>query len=107
MKSIFSSSRLPVSPKATIQTRNPVHCKESEESRVSNVSTLVVSENLKETLTEQFVSQNDKRSEHKKLFFLSSELNVSQIIDNPKVKLLTQLVGSYGYQNENLLGLPN
>lgn len=69
------SSRLPTSPQSTIHTRNPVQCQESDEQ--SGTSTLV--------------SQHDddnkyaSRNEYRRLFFVPSELNVSQIVDNPKV----------------------
>lgn len=84
------SSRLPSSPQATMQTRNPVQYKESDEqqsSTRSSTSTLV-SQKLAPVLNE---NDSDGRyqtlNEYRRLFFLPSELNVSQIIDNPKVRI--------------------
>lgn len=68
------SSRLPTSP---LQTRNPVQCKESGEQ--SGTSTLVSQRDENED--NKFASRN----EYRRLFFVPSELNVSQIVDNPKV----------------------
>jgi hypothetical protein len=59
-----------------MHTRNPVQCQESDEQ--SGASTLV----------SQHEEQDDKfasRNEYRRLFFVPSELNVSQIVDNPKV----------------------
>ena len=67
------SSRLPVSPQSTLQTRNALQCKDLDEQ--SSLSTLTSQSN------DKFLSQD----EHRRLFFLPSELNVSQIVDNPRV----------------------
>lgn len=71
------SSRLPTSPQSTMHTRNPVQCKESDEQ--SNSNTLVSQRD--EDDENKFASRN----EYRRLFFVPSELNVSQIVDNPKV----------------------
>jgi hypothetical protein len=68
------SSRLPVSPQSTLQTRNALQCKDLDE-QSSSVSTLTSQSN------DKFLSQD----EYRRLFFLPSELNVSQIVDNPRV----------------------
>lgn len=67
------SSRLPVSPQSTLQTRNALQCKDLNEQ--SSLSTLTSQSN------DKFLSQD----EYRRLFFLPSELNVSQIVDNPRV----------------------
>ena len=69
------SSRLPVSPQSTLQTRNALQCKDIDEQ--SSLSTLTSQSN------DKFLSQD----EYRRLFFLPSELNVSQIVDNPRVIL--------------------
>ena len=96
------SSRLPASPQATIQTRNPIQCKESDEQKMSStssVSTVVMSEKVTNTPNNDQkrndmghvsanydqMPDNPSLNEFRRLFFLPSELNVSQIIDNPKV----------------------
>jgi hypothetical protein len=76
------SSRLPTSPQATMQTRNPVQCKESDER--SSTST-VVSVKLNDN------ERNAGLNEYRRLFFLPSELNTSQIIDNPKIQKASAL----------------
>lgn len=68
------SSRLPVSPQSTLQTRNALQCKDLDEQ--SSLSTLT-------SQSDKFLSQD----EYRRLFFLPSELNVSQIVDNPRVFL--------------------
>lgn len=83
------SSRLPASPQATVQTRNPIQYKESDEQ--SSVSTVVASQKAaasqRETLDNMAPKDKEQQSlnEYRRMFFLPSELNVSQIIDNPKV----------------------
>lgn len=90
------SSRLPASPQATIQTRNPIQYKESDEQKSSNssVSTITISQKgfetqraLEDNKDENiFEPQRDQSfNEYRRMFFLPSELTVSQIIDNPKV----------------------
>lgn len=75
---------MPTSPQPTIQTRNPVLCKESDQQSstntlVSQSNTFDKDENFSETLVETL-------NEYRRMFFLPSELNVNQIVDNPKVK---------------------
>lgn len=98
------SSRLPASPQATMQTRNPIQYKESDEQKSSSsnsVSTVVVSPRVTAAVSNnvqqnrQVVDENEQEindresnpslNEYRRMFFLPSELNVSQIIDNPKV----------------------
>ena len=74
------SSRLPVSPQSTMHTRNAMQYKESEVQ--SSASTLVDSE----VIAECDEVKQGKISEMKNLFFMPSELNASQIIDNPKIQ---------------------
>ena len=74
----MKSSRLPTSPQSTMHTRNPVY-KESEEQSLSSTLTSQQQNNPEDTKP-----SNGKES-HRRLFFLNNELNVSQIIDNPKV----------------------
>jgi hypothetical protein len=57
-----------------MRTRNPIHYKESDE-QASLRSTLVIQDDEKST----------KEDELKRLIFTDTELNVSQIVDNPKV----------------------
>lgn len=89
------SSRLPASPQATIQTRNPIQYKESDEQKStgsSSVSTVVLSQKVVTSnpandtgLTVGPRDKDQSLNEYRRMFFLPSELNVSQIIDNPKV----------------------
>jgi hypothetical protein len=57
-----------------MRTRNPIRYEESDE-KTSMRSTLVIQDDEKST----------KEDELKSLFFTDTELNVSQIVDNPKV----------------------
>lgn len=82
------SSRLPSSPQSTMQTRNPVQCKESDQQ--SSTNTLVSQNFDKEEIFLENVSES--LSEYRRLFFLPSELNVSQIIDNPKVNFFIKIL---------------
>ncbi|CAF0783549.1 unnamed protein product [Brachionus calyciflorus] len=76
------SSRLPLSPQPTIQTRNPVECKDSDLNESTNT---LVSQNFdkEEKLTDTMI---ESLNEYRRLFFLPSELNASQIVDNPKIQ---------------------
>lgn len=78
------SSRLPVSPQSTMQTRNALQYKESDavHSASSTTSTLVDSQ----VIAERNEARHNKNNEMRKLFFVPSELNKSQIIDNPKIQ---------------------
>lgn len=72
------SSRLPTSPQSTIQTRTAVHCQESD---LANTLTAV------QATTEDFFA-NEKQSSrngYRGMFFMPSELNMSPIVDNPKI----------------------
>lgn len=90
------SSRLPASPQATIQTRNPIQCKESDEQKSSSSSVSTVVSSQKVVQPSQVTSEtnqldekereNPSLNEYRRMFFLPSELNVSQIIDNPKIQ---------------------
>ena len=71
------SSRLPVSPQSTMQTRNALQCKESDV-QSSSTSTLVGSAQVVET--------KPANNETRQLFFMPSELSASQIVDNPKIQ---------------------
>lgn len=73
---------MPVSPQSTIQTRNPVQYKDSE---LQNSTSTLVSQNFEkdDNLTETFI---DSFNQYRSLFFLPSELTVSQIVDNPKIQ---------------------
>lgn len=66
-----------------MQTRNPVQCKDSDEN--SGTSTLVSQQDDADDT--KFASRN----EYRRLFFVPSELNVSQIVDNPKVDFKFQV----------------
>ena len=97
------SSRLPASPQATVQTRNPIQYKESDEQ--SSVSTVVASQKAtaasqRETLDNMAPKDKEQQSlnEYRRMFFLPSELNVSQIIDNPKV-CFNNPISVYLYNN--------
>lgn len=107
------SSRLPASPQGTMQTRNPIHYKESDEQKSSlsanSVSTVVMSPRAAggvATMTNYQGTEGEMEleggarerenatslNEYRRMFFLPSELNVSQIIDNPKVFTLIFLL---------------
>jgi hypothetical protein len=75
------SSRLPVSPQSTMQTRNALQCKESDVQ--SSTSTLVGSQ---VAAADRDELAKLKSNEARQLFFMPSELSASQIIDNPKIQ---------------------
>jgi hypothetical protein len=78
------SSRLPTSPTSTMHTRTAVQCQESD-----LANTLTVQG------TEDFLADNNKvtnkLSDYRSMFFMSSELSVSPIVDNPKIHKLSLL----------------
>lgn len=89
------SSRLPASPQATMQTRNPIQYKESDEqkSASNSVSTVIMSgpkvkqdQTGENELAEVVSKDRSSLNEYRRMFFLPSELNMSQIVDNPKVR---------------------
>ena len=71
------SSRLPTSPQSTIQTRTAVQCNQESDLKSSSTDTLKIESDD----NPKFASRNESL----RLFFMPSELNVSQIIDNPKI----------------------
>lgn len=74
---------MPVSPQSTIQTRNPVQY--NKDSEIRNSASTLVSQNFEkeDNLTETFI---DSFNQYRSLFFLPSELIMSQIVDNPKIQ---------------------
>jgi hypothetical protein len=76
--SFSMSSRLPVSPQSTIHTRNPLQCQESDETS---------QQQQQSNSTSYSNNNNPNYNEYRKLFFLNSESNSSQIIDNTRVSI--------------------
>ena len=68
---------MPVSPQNTMHTRNPLQCQESDETSNQQQSNSNSYSNN--------VPNNPNYKEYRKLFFLNSESNSSQIIDNARV----------------------
>ncbi len=86
---------MPISPQTTIQTRNPVQCnKESDSIKNSKSnqysSNFIVQQNDQEKNNDSHDYNNSNKfsskNEYRRMFFMPNELNVSQIVDNPKVK---------------------
>ena len=77
--SFSMSSRLPVSPQSTIHTRNPLQCQESDETSQQ--------QQQQSNSTSYSNNNNPNYNEYRKLFFLKSESNSSQIIDNTRVSI--------------------
>ncbi len=75
---VYVSSRLPVSPQSTIHTRNPLQCQESDETNNQ--------QQQPQSNSTSYSNNNPNYKEYRKLFFLNSESNASQIIDNTKVR---------------------
>ncbi len=88
--SISSRQQQQLSPQSTMHTRNALQCKESDVN--SSTSTLVGgSQALNNNQDDEVDNHNEKKivririNDSKRMFFMPSELNASQIIDNPKV----------------------
>ena len=82
---------MPVSPQNTIHTRNPLQCQQSDET--SNQQQQQQSQSNSTSYSNN--NNNPNYKEYKKLFFLNSESNASQIIDNTRVRSLFVLLFCY------------
>ena len=65
-----------------MQTRNPVQCNQESDLASSSSATLIPTQQQNDELKDNNFSS---KNEYKRMFFTPSELNVSQIVDNPKV----------------------
>ncbi len=66
-----------------MHTRNPVQCNQESDLASSSTSLIPTQQQNDELQDNKFSSKN----EYRRMFFTPSELNVSQIVDNPKVKI--------------------